>query len=56
MAIQHILDSLTITVTKQRHLLELSAQANDEGTNALISDYIREQEKMVWMYPAYSGK
>jgi starvation-inducible DNA-binding protein len=26
---------------------------DDEGTNALMSDYIREQEKLVWMYSAY---
>ena len=55
-AIQHILDSFTIIITKQRDLLELSAKANDEGTNALMSDYIREQEKLVWMYRAYLGK
>ncbi|MEZ5027330.1 MAG: hypothetical protein R2765_00930 [Ferruginibacter sp.] len=37
----------------QRELLNLSADANDEGTNALMSDYIRAQEKLVWMYSAY---
>ena len=34
----------------------LSADANDEGTNALMSDYIRAQEKLVWMYGAYLGR
>jgi len=33
--------------------LALSADANDEGTNALMSDYIRFQEKQVWMYSAF---
>ncbi len=28
----------------------------DEGTNALMSDYIREQEKLVWMYSAFLGR
>ena len=42
-----------ILILKQRELLDLAADANDEGTNALMSDYIREQEKMVWMYSAY---
>lgn len=55
-AVEHILDAFKIIITKQRALLELSAQANDEGTNALMSDYIREQEKLVWMYRAYLGK
>ncbi|MEZ4910527.1 MAG: hypothetical protein R2774_06665 [Saprospiraceae bacterium] len=29
----------------QREILDLRASANDEGTNALMSDYIRTQEK-----------
>ena len=37
----------------QREILELSGDADDEGTNALMSDYIREQEKLVWMYSAF---
>jgi starvation-inducible DNA-binding protein len=36
-------------------LLKLTGEAGDEGTNALMSDYIREQEKTVWMYRAYLG-
>ncbi|GJM31260.1 MAG: DNA starvation/stationary phase protection protein [Saprospiraceae bacterium] len=47
------LESLQIIIVLQRELLELSADAEDEGTNALMSDYIREQEKLVWMYSAY---
>lgn len=31
----------------------MSANAEDEGTNAFMSDYIREQEKLTWMYGAY---
>jgi starvation-inducible DNA-binding protein len=37
----------------EREILDISSDANDEGTNALMSDYIREQEKLVWMYSAY---
>ena len=51
--VKDILESLKIIITLQRELLELSADAEDEGTNALMSDYIREQEKLVWMYTAY---
>ncbi|HMP99938.1 MAG TPA: Dps family protein [Cyclobacteriaceae bacterium] len=55
-AVENILDSFKKILTKQRVLLELSADTGDEGTNALMSDYIREQEKLVWMYSAYLGK
>lgn len=52
-AVADILESLQTLIIIQRHLLALSAEANDEGTNALMSDYIRAQEKLVWMYSAY---
>lgn len=53
--VQNILESFKTLIVKQRALLDLSGDANDEGTNALMSDYIREQEKLVWMYSAYLG-
>ena len=31
----------------------VAVEAEDEGTAALMSDYIREQEKLVWMRSAY---
>ncbi len=52
-AIRQILDAFTSLITLQREILKLSDEAGDEGTNALMSDYIREQEKLVWMYSAY---
>ncbi|WMJ73406.1 Dps family protein [Cytophagaceae bacterium ABcell3] len=53
--VKSILAALRIILTLQREILELSGDADDEGTNALMSDYIREQEKLVWMYTAYLG-
>lgn len=50
-----VLGCFEILLKKQRTLLNLSEDANDEGTNALMSDYIREQEKLVWMYSAFMG-
>jgi starvation-inducible DNA-binding protein len=54
-AVEEILAAFKIIITLQRKLLEISAKAEDEGTNALMSDYIRAQEKLVWMYSAYMG-
>lgn len=48
-----LLDSFKTLLIKQREILEISGDADDEGTNALMSDYIREQEKLVWMYSAF---
>ena len=52
-SVQSILNSFEILLGKQREILRLSDDAGDEGTNALMSDYIREQEKLVWMYSAF---
>ncbi len=54
--VQSILDAFEILIVRQRELLNFSADAIDEGTNALMSDYIREQEKLVWMYSSYLKK
>ncbi len=51
--VQHIVDDFQILLELQRELLDLSDDANDEGTNSLMSDYIREQEKLVWMYGSF---
>lgn len=53
LGVQAILDSFEILLIRQRELLNLSADAGDEGTTALMSDYIREQEKLVWMYSSF---
>ncbi|MEI2740299.1 MAG: Dps family protein [Chitinophagaceae bacterium] len=55
-AIASIINSFGILLQIERELLNLSADAGDEGTNALMSDYIRQQEKLVWMYSAYLNK
>ncbi len=55
-AVENILNSFKTTITLQRELLQLSGDADDEGTNSLMSDYIGEQEKMIWMYSAFLNK
>ncbi len=55
-AVEQILASFKTVISMQREILDLAADANDEGTNALMSDYIRMQEKLVWMYSAFLKK
>jgi starvation-inducible DNA-binding protein len=54
--VESLIESFSLLIAKQRELLELSAGAGDEGTNSLMSDYIREQEKRVWMYSAFLNR
>lgn len=51
-----ILDAFSILLTLEREILQMSADINDEGTNSLASDYIREKEKLVWMYSAFLSR
>ncbi len=52
-AVENILSSFTVLFQLQRALLNRTDEANDEGTNALMSDYIKEQEETVWMFSAF---
>lgn len=49
----HIRASLSALIGMQSELLRKASDLGDEGTNALMSDYIRQQEKLRWMYNAY---
>ncbi|HRH64699.1 MAG TPA: Dps family protein [Bacteroidia bacterium] len=55
-AVESVVNAFQKIIIRQREILTMAAEAGDEGTNALMSDYIREQEKLVWMYEAYLDK
>jgi len=48
-----VLDNLRTIVGLEREVLSEASEAGDEGTASLISDYIKEQEKTIWMLNAY---
>lgn len=54
-ALRHILDTYSHLISEERKLLALASEASDEATVALMSDYLKEQEKMVWMLVAWSN-
>lgn len=55
-AVKLIVDSLSVLLKIEREILEKSDEANDEGTNSMMSDFITEQEKTVWMMKAWLGE
>ena len=55
-AVKNIVETLQKLLMMQRGLLKASEESNDEGTNAIMNDYIREQEKLIWMYSATLNK
>ncbi|RYH73914.1 DNA starvation/stationary phase protection protein [Flavobacteriaceae bacterium 144Ye] len=52
-AVRLIVDSLTELLKIERNILDATDEANDEGTNSMMSDFITEQEKTVWMMKAW---
>lgn len=55
-AVELIVASLSELLKIERTILDDSAEANDEGTNAMMSDFIVQQEKTVWMMKAWLGE
>jgi len=53
-AVHLIIESLSGLLKIEREILNKSDDINDEGTNALMSDFISEQEKTVWMMRAWA--
>ena len=52
-AVQLIVNSLSHLLKIERGILNKSADINDEGTNSMMSDFISEQEKTIWMMQAW---
>ncbi|PWG04233.1 Dps family protein [Polaribacter aquimarinus] len=53
--IELVVNSLSELLKIERVILELSDQADDEGTNSMMSDFISEQEKTIWMLNSWLG-
>jgi starvation-inducible DNA-binding protein len=54
-SVQLVVKSLEELIKIERVILDKSDEADDEGTNSLMSDFIAEQEKTVWMMKAWLG-
>lgn len=52
-AVKLIVDSLGILLKLERSILQNAGEINDEGTSSMMSDFITEQEKTIWMMKAW---
>lgn len=52
-AVNLIVTSLSKLLVIERRILEKAGNINDEGTNSMMSDFISEQEKTIWMMRAW---
>lgn len=52
---KYILEAQQTLILLEKEILKLSDELGDEGTNAMMSDLIREKEKTNWMFSAWLG-
>ena len=52
----NLLETYKILIARERNILEVASDAKDESTVSLMSDFLKEQEKTVWMLIAASDK
>ncbi len=53
---ERVLNMLGVLIKDERKVLEAADKADDEVTKALMSDYLKVQEKTVWMLVAFLTK
>ena len=53
-AVANLLDTMGYLIGEERKLMAVASEAGDESTVAMMRDYLKEQEKLVWMLVAYS--
>lgn len=54
--LKNVLDTLSHLIQSERSILATASEAGDESTVAMMSDYLKEQEKLVWMLTSYFTK
>lgn len=54
--VSYILEAQQTLLALEKEILLLSSENDDEGTNALMSDLIREKEKTNWMFKSWLNR
>lgn len=52
-AVELIVNSLQTIIVLERAILKTADKLSDEGTTTLITDFIIQQEKEIWMYSSW---
>ena len=55
-ALDRVLDTLKTLIAQERAIIELANEANDDVTAALMGDYLKGQDKLVWMLLSFLEK
>ena len=55
-AVEHVLETYKHFIAEERKLIEVANKANDAVTVDMLTGYLKEQEKMIWMLVAFSTR
>ena len=55
-ALERVLDTLKLLIEEERAIIALANEANDDVTVSLMSDYLKGQEKLIWMLLSFLEK
>ena len=55
-ALDRVLETFKTLIAQARAIIELANEANDDVTAALMSDYLKGQEKLIWMLLSFLEK
>lgn len=53
---EKVVETLSVLISQERKVLQSASEAGDEVTVSLMSDYLKEQEKKVWMIVSFLSK
>lgn len=51
--VKGVLKGLQTIINRERSLIELASENGDEGTADMLTSFMGEHEKMIWMYNAF---
>ena len=52
-AVELIVNNLQTIIRSERNILKTAGKLNDEGTATILTDFITQQEKEIWMYSSW---
>ncbi|WP_227429717.1 Dps family protein [Psychrobacter sp. I-STPA6b] len=53
--VEGLVNGLQELITEQRAVAEAAEAVEDQGSSDLVTEYVQEQEKLIWMYNAFLG-
>ena len=55
-SVEHVLETYKHFIAEERKLIDVANAANDAVTVDMLTGYLKEQEKMIWMLVAFSTR